>query len=165
MLANITLLGHVGSCYWCTNPLSLIILSSRTVYKKYTDTLDSRIIGPPRLLIFWFFSHQEILIPTPLVINFSYCSHCLSMFSYFIYTFSNQEILIPTPPLIKFQYVFRPTRLFRPPHLFGSREYVLVYMHICEITVQGIISSYILHRKHVEAKIVRWAFFHRTICW
>ena len=38
-------------------------------------TLDSGIIGPPCLLIFRFFSHQELLIPTPLFINFEKVFH------------------------------------------------------------------------------------------
>ena len=49
-------------------------MQDKNLLKNYRPTLKSWIIVPPRLLIFWFFSTQDIFIPTPLppspIINF-----------------------------------------------------------------------------------------------
>ena len=66
------------------------------------NTLESLIIGPPCLLIFRFFSHQEILIPTPLFINFESVFCRKSRISIHFQLFSHQDILIPTPLFIIF---------------------------------------------------------------
>ena len=44
--------------------------TQKNLHPVKEDTLESGIIGPPRLLIFRFFSHQEVFIPTPPFINF-----------------------------------------------------------------------------------------------